>query len=175
MLPKNTMLALVVALAVEQGCRSALQGSASSPHDAYYEDLSALRPPVNRSESREESRQVEPVKRDTDKYMEPKHTVNIRVDMVLDSIDRFHLTRGYADGYTIQVYAGTRRDEALNVKKNLALYLPQFEAEVQYNQPTFRVKTGRYFSLLEAQKDFLTIKNFFPSAIVVPDKIPLPK
>lgn len=159
------------------GCKPASQATSSGQQDAYYEDLSALRPKISlpetdiQKETSVSNRSNERIER----FVEPVYTVNKKVDTVLDSIDRFYLARGYVDGYTIQVHAGTKRDEALNVKKNMMLYLPQFETEIQYNQPTFRVKTGKYFSLLEAQKDFLTIKRYFPSAILVPDKIPVVK
>jgi hypothetical protein len=33
------------------------------------------------------------------------------------------------------------------------------------------VKIGKYFTRLDAQKDYMAIKRYFPGAIVVPDKI----
>lgn len=164
----------VFAAVLLSGCKPASQATSSKQQDAYYEDLSSLRPQINepKSETRQENQAGS---KNDDRYVEPLYTVNKKVDTVLDSIDRFYLARGYVDGYTIQVHAGTKRDDALNVKKNMLLYLPQFETEIQYNQPTFRVKTGKYFSILEAQKDYLTIKRYFPSAILVPDKIPVTK
>ncbi len=164
----------VFVIAQLSGCKSTSHSSSSRQQDAYYEDLSALRPQINQSEKDEQKENSSEIK-SYDRYVEPLYTVNKKVDTVLDSIDRFYLARGYVDGYTIQVHAGTKRDDALNVKKNMLLYLPQFETEIQYNQPTFRVKTGKYFSILEAQKDFLTIRRYFPSAILVPDKIPVTK
>lgn len=164
----------ILAIALLSRCKPASRATSSRQQDAYYEDLSSLRPQINQPPAEEQKENSSDV-RSNDRYAEPMFTVNKKVDAVLDSIDRFHLARGYVDGYTIQVHAGTKRDEALNVKKNMLLYLPQFEAEIQYSQPTFRVKTGKYFSILEAQKDFLTIRRYFPSAILVPDKIPVAK
>ena len=90
---------------------------------------------------------------------------------VLDSIDRINLTRKFIEGYTIQVYSGMKREDAMNAKKQLTTVIPSLESELQYVQPNFRVKTGKYFNRLEAQKDFDMIKRFFPDAIIVPDKI----
>ncbi|GIV36590.1 MAG: hypothetical protein KatS3mg032_0969 [Cyclobacteriaceae bacterium] len=153
-------------------CRPALQTASTGQQNAYYEDLSPLRPPVSAQpeEQHHDSTSAKPV---TLKFVEPVYAVNRKVDAVLDSIDRFYLQQGNIDGYTIQVYAGTKRDEALQIKKVMFEKLPQFETEIQYNQPTFRVKTGSYFSVLEAQKDYQLIKQYFPSAILVPDKIPV--
>ena len=44
-------------------------------------------------------------------------------------------------------------------------------AELEYNQPKFRVRVGNYFSRLEAQKDLIRLKRPFPNAILVPEKI----
>ena len=69
-------------------------------------------------------------------------------------------------GDTIFVDGGTTTECMLS-------YLPNLESEVQYIQPNFRVKTGKYFTRLDAQADYMAIKRYFPGAIVVPDKIPI--
>lgn len=109
-------------------------------------------------------------KRDPKAYVEPQHTVNKQLDTVLDSIDRINLTRKFIEGYTIQVYSGLK-DEALNVKKQLTIAFPSLDSELQYLQPNYRVKTGKYFTRLEAEKDYQQVKRYFQAAILVPDKI----
>jgi hypothetical protein len=93
------------------------------------------------------------------------------LDAVLDSIDRLNLSRRSIEGYTIQVYSGTNKDDALNVKKQLTQSVSGISSEVQYEQPNFKVRSGKYYTRLEAQKDFDQIKKFFPAAIVVPGQI----
>ncbi|MCU0356102.1 MAG: SPOR domain-containing protein [Cyclobacteriaceae bacterium] len=158
-------------LLVGAGCQPPQKTRASaSDGSRYQEDLSTTRPPIS-PVNKEPVSQEENVKRDVRTYTEPTHAINKQVDAVLDSIDRINLTRRFLDGYTIQVYSGLKREEALNIKKDLLLYLPKLEADVQYNQPNFRVKVGRYFTQLEAQKDFQQVKKYFPAAIIVPDRI----
>jgi cell division protein FtsN len=101
----------------------------------------------------------------------PTQTVNEKVDGVLDSINRFNVTRKLIDGYTIQIYSGQNREEAMNAKKKMATEVPGLTAELEYNQPKFRVRVGSYYSRLEAQKDMLHLKRPFPNAILVPEKI----
>ena len=103
--------------------------------------------------------------------IEPHYTVNQQLDEVLDSINRINLSRKYVDGFTIQLYAGLNKDEALDIKKKFSLDLPEMESEMTYAQPNFRVKTGRYFTRMEAQKDFIAIKKIFSNAIIIPDRI----
>ena len=97
--------------------------------------------------------------------------VNVTVNAVLDSINRFNLTRRFIDGYTIQIYSGQYREEAMNTKKKMVMEVAELSAELEYNQPKFRVRVGNYYSRLEAQKDLMRLKRFFPNAILVPEKI----
>lgn len=104
-------------------------------------------------------------------YVEPKYAVNKKLDSVLDSIDRYNTSKEFINGFTIQIYAGLKREDALNAKKNLASSLPDLNSEVEYSQPSFRVKVGKYYSRIDAQRDYLAVKKYFPTAIVIPDKV----
>jgi hypothetical protein len=97
--------------------------------------------------------------------------VNATVDNVLDSIDRINLRNGFVDGFTIQLYSGNRRDEALDVKKQVVTALPDINADIQFVQPNFRVRAGKYINRLAAQKDYMAVKKYFPNAIIIPDRV----
>jgi hypothetical protein len=136
----------------------------------YYENLSDVRPrvaapvdtfPISSG----------PVKSMASAFVPFTKTVNEKVDAVLDSIDRFNLIRRSVDGHTIQIYSGQNREEAMNAKKKMATEIPELTANLQYQQPKFRVTVGKYFSRLEAHQDLVRIRKSFPSAILVPEKI----
>lgn len=101
----------------------------------------------------------------------PTKYVNEKVDFVLDSMDRFNLTKKFVDGFTAQIYSGQKREEAMNTKQKMIEDIPDLIANLQYIQPKFRVTVGHYFSKLEAQKDLVRLRRVFPSAILVPEKI----
>lgn len=149
------------------GC--AVHKPSSTSQTGYSEELSVLRPEVD---ERDSSLAVTQAPRKTE-YVEARHTINKELDTVLDSIDRINLSRKYIDGFTIQVYSGLDREAALNVRKQLTTALPELQSEVQYTQPNFRVRAGNYFNRLDAQKDFVSIKRYFPSAIITPTRIEL--
>jgi hypothetical protein len=134
----------------------------------YREDLSGLRPKVDQA-------LTYTVEKDTvlkkNPNVTPLKTVNAVVDVVLDSINVLNLTRKFIDGYTIQIYSGQKREDAMNVKKKMQDELPDLSANLQYQQPKFRVTVGKYFSKLEAQRDLLTLKSRFTTAILIPEKI----
>jgi hypothetical protein len=102
----------------------------------------------------------------------PRLIVNEKVNFVLDSIDRLNLIRKVIPGYTIQVYSGLNREEAGNTKRRLQDEL-DMRAEMQYQQPKWRVSVGNYFTNLDAQKDLIRLKRWFPNSILVPESIPI--
>jgi hypothetical protein len=133
----------------------------------YHEDLYQLRPKVE--DVIDTAANDNLVKKKGD--VVATKNVNGRVDVVLDSINRFNASRKFIDGYTIQIYSGQNREEAMNTKKRMVTEVGDINGELEYNQPKFRVRAGNYFSRLEAQKDLLRLKRAFPNAILVPEKI----
>ena len=132
----------------------------------YHEDLYSLRPKI------EDVPDTVKLNEDRKKgAVIPTRNVNEKVDLILDSINRFNVTRKFIDGYTIQIYSGQNREEAMNVKKKVITDASDLTAELEYNQPKFRVRVGNYLSRLEAQKDLVRLKRPFPNAILVPEKI----
>lgn len=132
----------------------------------YHEDLSALRPKF-------ESPRIDTLNQQRHhnvEIVEPRHTVNEKVDMILDSIDAINSVRKFIPGFTIQIYSGTNRDDANNTKKKM-LEEVEMRADLLYEQPKWRVKTGKYFTTIEAQKDLVKIRRSFPNAILVPEII----
>jgi hypothetical protein len=136
----------------------------------YSEDLSVVRPKIEIPKGDTTVLQTQTDRKQT-AYVEPRYAVNQQLDGVLDSISSINRAQKSIDGFTIQVYSGSKREEALNIKKQLTTSLPEIESDVQYAQPNFRVKAGKYLHRIDAQKDYMTLKRYFPNAIVIPDKI----
>jgi hypothetical protein len=158
---------LLLCAGVMLNCCSA-QLSTGTSGTGYAEDLSIYRPKISGDSS---SKNVANSTTTTKPQVEtPTLNVNKQVDAVLDSIDKFNQLRKFVDGYTIQIYSGTNREDAMNAKKKMS-DAQDFTALMQYNQPKFRVTTGSYFTRLEAQKDFARIKKLFPNCILVPEKV----
>lgn len=166
------LLFAMIASVVLGGCASKVTTTGtSSGSGKYSEDLSVWRPDA---QERKDTARITPATPDrtrTNRYVEARYAVTDQVDTVLDSIYSQNLSKGFVDGYTIQVYSGIKREDALNVKKKMTQSLPELESDVQYRQPNFRVRTGKYLSRLEAQRDYLAVKKHFPNAIVIPDRV----
>jgi hypothetical protein len=153
------------------GCSRKVSTSGTAAAGNYAEDLSVWRPETTKAADSVESPNPERIR--TNKYVEATYAINDEVDMILDSVYEQNLSKGFVDGYTIQIYSGTKREDALTIKKKLSQSLPDLESDVQYRQPNFRVRSGKYFTRLEAQKDYLAVRRYFPNAIVIPDRIPI--
>lgn len=175
----NTMrfVILIFGLLFLAGCKVATTTTGSTTTGGKYsEDLSALRAkaatPVDTSKVTTPSKPTD-AKRDPSRYVEARHAVNGSLDAVLDSIDRINLKNGFVDGFTIQLYSGIRREEALDVKKQVLTSLPDLDTDVQFVQPNFRVRAGKYINRYEAQKDYMAVKKYFPNAIIIPERVPI--
>ncbi len=76
----------------------------------------------------------------------------------------------YFSGYTVLVYSGIDRNKAFSSRDEMFQYFPDLAAEMQYQEPRYLVKVGRYAYKFEAQKNFSLIKTQFPSARIIQDR-----
>jgi hypothetical protein len=154
------------------GCASQQSTTSSASSNKYSEDLAFLRPKFEDTSTASNTSGNPDNNNSRPTTSAPaSYTVNKKLDTILDSIDHANLSKKSVEGYTIQVYSGQKREDALNTKRHLDAVIPQLHAELQYLQPNFRVKAGRYFNRLDAQEDFVTIRKYFPNAIITPDRI----
>lgn len=79
-------------------------------------------------------------------------------------------SEAYYSGYTILVYSGIDRDKAFKTQEDLRMYFPDMNAEMQYQQPRYLVKVGKYNFKIESQKNFALIKPQFPTARIIQDR-----
>ena len=149
---------------------AAQQSSGNASGEFYHENLTLVRPSYE-SEGKVDSSKKEKAYMQETKQIIPTHTVNTKVDLVLDSLDRMNQLKKFVDGYTIQIYSGPNREDALSSKSKMVKEMSSLEADIQYTQPKFRVTAGRYFTKIEAQKDLMQLRRIFPNAILVPEKI----
>jgi hypothetical protein len=73
-------------------------------------------------------------------------------------------------GFTILVYSGVDRDLAFKTRNDLYSAFENIDADMQYEQPRYLVKVGKYINRIEALKLFEKIKEEFPSARIIQDR-----
>src|SRR5690606_9962260 len=73
-------------------------------------------------------------------------------------------------GFTVQVYTGSSREAATHSKDKVYRLIPDARPQIQYVQPNYMVKVGRFIERLEAHKTYTTLRTEFPSAIIIPER-----
>ena len=101
------------------------------------------------------------------------HTVNDKVNSILDSLDNFNKSKRFTDGFTIQIYSGQKKQEAMDASNALGETDLGLTADIQFVQPKFRVIVGKYYNRLEAHRDLFRLRKSFPDAIIIPEKVPI--
>lgn len=76
----------------------------------------------------------------------------------------------YVSGFTILVYSGVDREEAFKTRNLLYSDFPDVSTFMQYEQPRYLVKVGRYINRIEALAWYEKINELFPSARIVQDR-----
>jgi hypothetical protein len=78
-------------------------------------------------------------------------------------------------GYRVQIFFGTDRKIANEIRTNFLQLYPEVEAYLVYQQPYFKVRIGDFRTQLESQAIYQNLLIHFDKVFIVPDKINLPK
>jgi hypothetical protein len=77
-------------------------------------------------------------------------------------------------GYRIQIYFGTDRSKASEIKAEFKKDHADIETYLVYHQPNFKVRVGDFKTRLEAVKAIQLISIYYPGAFIVKDEVKLP-
>jgi hypothetical protein len=165
----STILLLSVA-GLFSSCAS-LKTSGAADDEIYREDLSVHR---DRYSVPEDTVGTERLVLEDYSNVTPTEDITMSLNDVLDASDAYKTDVEFVDGYTIQIYTGSSSDDARKLRGKAISLMDDENVELYYDEPNFKVKVGQYYSRLEAQKDYTRLKEEFPMAIVIPDKIPVP-
>ncbi|MGV3561176.1 SPOR domain-containing protein [Larkinella arboricola] len=155
--------------------------SSSADYNSYTYDLSATRPKYTASlpATTNTAPSAPPVRpatepRRTMPLVEPMH-INKKLDAVLDTISvRNHAIR-YAQGYRIQIYVGNERTEVDRLKRFTYQNFPELNPYTTYRAPTYRLKVGDFMRRMDAERYLAQLRQQFPSATLLSDRIEIRK
>ena len=77
----------------------------------------------------------------------------------------------YLNGYTIQIFSGLEREKADSIFFTADSIYSELDIYTLYDQPNYRVKVGKYFYRINANKALNKLINDFSEAIIVPESI----
>jgi hypothetical protein len=99
-------------------------------------------------------------------------------ELVKDLVDRHKrigLLKQTTQGYRIQLYFGSERTKATELKLDFTNNFSNTPAYLIYQQPNFKVRVGDFKTRMEAFAFLESIKEFYTTSFIVPDDIKLPK
>ncbi|UZD21538.1 hypothetical protein PBT90_18655 [Algoriphagus halophytocola] len=101
---------------------------------------------------------------------ESVQAVDAQLEQVQQQLISKNETEPYFNGYSVLVFSGINREQAFKTQDELIEYFPDITPQMQYQQPRYLVKVGRYAHKIEAQKNFAMIKSQFPTARIIQDR-----
>ena len=129
----------------------------------FKEDLSMIKPPIDTLPKNV----TDEVKKAP--YTPPSFDQTMAMNAMIDSLSQDNLDKKFRF-YTVQVYVGNSREDANEVRSKVYKIIPDETPRLEWSQPNFRVKVGKYESPLDAHKTFSTLKKTFPGAVLVSEK-----
>ncbi|EOZ95993.1 hypothetical protein A33Q_2586 [Indibacter alkaliphilus LW1] len=76
----------------------------------------------------------------------------------------------YWNGFTVLVYSGVDREQAFKAREELTEEFPDIKSEMQYQQPRYLLKVGKFVNRVEAQAHYHKLKSKFPTVRIIQDR-----
>lgn len=86
-----------------------------------------------------------------------------KITQLLDVYRTANSNMGY---YTIQVGFGSY-SEAEELKRDVEIDFPEWRAKIVFDSPTYRVRVGRFKTKLEAERNFIEVREKYPQSIIL--------
>lgn len=96
--------------------------------------------------------------------------VDAQLDEAINYLVRENMSEQFYSGFTILVYSGVDREQAFETRNKLYNTFPNINTNMEYQQPRYLVKVGKYINRIEAQAQYHKIKDEFPNTRIIQDR-----
>ena len=97
-----------------------------------------------------------------------------RLDAIIKRQKNANLINQTMPGYRIQIYFGSVRQKASEIKSSFTDKHPEILSYLSYQQPNFKVRVGDFRTRLEAQRFLKSMEGEYTTMFIVPDEVKLP-
>ncbi len=98
-------------------------------------------------------------------------TITIEQDSKIDQLVEIYKDANTNSGYyQIQVGFGGHQ-YAQNLKSKIEIDFPGWYSKIDFKEPTYRVRLGKFKTKMEAQRRLIKVRKKYPSAFLLPQKI----
>ncbi|MEO8087500.1 MAG: SPOR domain-containing protein [Bacteroidota bacterium] len=101
-------------------------------------------------------------------------TRDSRIDDLIAKQKDSNTLRQTIPGYRVQIYFGSVRQKASEVKLDINSKHAEMSSYLTYLAPNFKVRVGDFRTRLEAQGFLKSIEGQYPTSFIVQDEIRLP-
>jgi hypothetical protein len=101
-------------------------------------------------------------------------TKDSRFDDLVNKQKDQNLVNQTMHGYRIQIYFGSNRQKASELKLEFASKYPNVPTYLSYQQPNFKLRVGDYLNRFEAQNFLKEVSSNYQTSFIVPDEVKLP-
>jgi len=101
-------------------------------------------------------------------------TRDARIDDLISKQKDTNTLQQSMQGYRVQIYFGSARQKASEVKQDFSSKHPDILSYLTYLAPNFKVRVGDFRTRLEAQGFLKSIEGQYPTSFIVQDEIKLP-
>lgn len=81
-------------------------------------------------------------------------------------IEIYKAVRSETDFYQIQVGFGTY-EQARKLKSQIEIDFPNWYSKIEFLSPTYRVRLGKFYNSLEAQRKYREVRRKYPNAVLL--------
>lgn len=86
-----------------------------------------------------------------------------KIDQLLSLYSKVNSQKGY---YQIQVGFGSY-ERAMELKSQVETDFPNWYSKIEFQEPTYRVRLGKFPDKLEAERRFLEVREKYPNAMLL--------
>lgn len=88
---------------------------------------------------------------------------NPKIEQLVKVYNKVNSNKGY---YQIQVGFGSYQ-KAQNLKSQVEIDFPGWYSKIEFQEPTYRVRLGKFQDPLEAERRFREVRKKYPSAMLL--------
>ena len=86
-----------------------------------------------------------------------------RIEQLVKVYNKVNSNKGF---YQIQVGFGSY-EKAQNLKSQVDIDFPGWYSKIEFQEPTYRVRLGKFQDPLEAERRFIEVRKKYPSAMLL--------
>jgi|TARA_R110002096_G_scaffold12149_3_gene44043 hypothetical protein len=96
--------------------------------------------------------------------------IDLELDRRIDQIALENSKELFVNGFTILIYSGVDREKAFDIRNEAYSEFPQTQTYMEYQQPRYLVKVGRFVNKIEALATYEKMNTVFSSARIIKDR-----